>query len=178
MELVPIEKLSKMLKKKRQRNGIKQKKAASAAGMSPSHVNRIENNTTNPSYRSVYKLWKTLDQLENREIKTAEDLMNSPVETVSKNVTLEEVAVKMRENDFSQLPVVENGESIGRITETRIINSGDPDQKVEEVMDSQLMEVQPSTPKTVVREILKNEPAVLVTENSEIKGIIAKADLL
>jgi len=178
MELVPIEKLSKMLKKKRQRNSIKQKKAASAAGMSPSHVNRIENNTTNPSYKSVYKLWKTLDQLENREIKTAEDLMNSPVETVSKNVALEEVAVKMRENDFSQLPVVENSESIGRITETMIINSGDPDQKVEEVMESQLMEVQPSTPKTVVREILKNEPAVIVTENSEIKGIIAKADLL
>ncbi len=178
MELVPLEKLSTMLKKKRQRNGIKQKKAASIAGMSPSHVNRIENNTTNPSYQSVYKLWKTLDQLENRELKTAEDLMNNPVEAVSKNVTLEEVAVRMRENDYSQLPVIEKGDCIGRITESMIINSGNPDQKVEDVMDSQLMEVQPSTPKTVVREILKNEPAIIVTENSEIKGIIAKADLL
>ena len=178
MELVPLEKLSTMLKKKRQRNGIKQKKAASVAGMSPSHVNRIENNTTNPSYNSVYKLWKTLDQLEQKDAVFAKDLMNQPVDTVSKDDTLEEAAKKMRENDFSQLPVVENRECIGRITETRIIEAGNPDLAIEKFMRSELLEVQEKTSIRVIREMLKDESAVLVTSKGEIKGIITKADLL
>ncbi len=178
MELVPLEKLSTMLKKKRQRNGIKQKKAASIADMSPSHVNRIENNTTNPSYRSVYKLWKTLDKLEQTEPVYAKDLMNKPVDTVSKNDTLETAARKMRENKYSQLPVAEEGDCIGRITETRIIEAGNPDLKVGKVMDSELMEIQPKTSVNVIKEILKDEPATLVKDNSKIQGIITKADLL
>ncbi|MFB6147349.1 MAG: helix-turn-helix domain-containing protein, partial [Candidatus Nanohaloarchaea archaeon] len=38
-----------MIKRKRRRAGVSQKKVADRAGLSPAHVNRIENNTTNPS---------------------------------------------------------------------------------------------------------------------------------
>ena len=178
MELVPLEKLSHILKKKRQRNGIKQKKAAQIAGISPSHVNRIENNTTNPSYKSIYKLWKTLDQLEQKQPVHAKDLMNQPVDTVSKNDTLEEAAKKMRKNNYSQLPVVENGDCTGRITETRIIESKNPDLSAKEAAGPELMQVQKNTSISVVKEILKDEPAVLVKNNGELEGIITKADLL
>ncbi len=179
MNLVPREELAKMLRRKRQRIGVKQKKAASVAGLSASHVNRIENDTTNPSYNSVYQLWKALDQLEQKEVKTASDLMNAPVASALKTDILEEIARKMREGNFSQLPVMENDECVGRITESAIIEAGDPDIQVKEVMGSRLMEVQKSTPADAIREILKNEPAILVTSGSgEPEGIITKADLL
>lgn len=179
MELVPREELSKMLKRKRQRIGVKQKKLASVAGLSPSHVNRIENDTTNPSYDSIYQLWKSLDDLKQEEARYAEDLMNTPVASASQDETLEEVTKKMRKNSFSQLPVIEEGSCKGRITESAIIEARNPDICVEEVMGPRMMEVQEDTSMDAVREILKDEPAVLVNDSEgEIEGIITKTDLL
>lgn len=180
MELVSFDKLAEMLRKKRQRIGVKQKKVANRAGLSPSQVNRVEKKSVNPSYESVYKLWKTLEELEDREVEKAEDLMNEQVTWARPDETLEEVSGKMRENQFSQLPVSNGSEqNIGRVTETRIIESGDPDKTVEEVMGPKFLEVVTSTEVDVVREILREDPAVLVQdEEHEIVGIITKADLI
>ncbi|MFB6143689.1 MAG: CBS domain-containing protein [Candidatus Nanohaloarchaea archaeon] len=178
MEFFEFEKVAEMLRKKRRRLGVKQKKAADLAGLSPSQVNRMEKNSVNPSYGSVYRLYTALEALESEEAETASDLMNGEVTWISGGETLEEAARKMRENDFSQLPVKVEGENAGRITEKMIIGAGDPDLEVGEVMGSELMKVGGDARVELVEEILRQEPAVLVEGESGYQGIITKADLL
>lgn len=178
MELVPYEEMARMLKKKRQRNGVKQKKIASLTDLSPSQVNRIENQTTNPTYQSVYSYWKAVETLENRDAETAEELMNTPVNWVEEEQKLEEAITIMKEKDFSQLPVKGENGCTGRITESEIMNTGEPDKEVREIMGPPLMEIQPEVKRNVVKEMLKDEPAVLVNGENKYTGIITKADLL
>lgn len=179
MGLYPLEQVSKMLRKKRRRIEATQKKAADAAGLSTSQVNRIEKNTVNPSYRSIYKLYEALNQLEQDEAANASELMHEDISWAKTTDSLEKVARKMRKNDFSQLPVKNNEEkNIGRITEQSIIEAADPDLKVEEVMKQGLMEVNPGTDIEIVKEILRQEPALLVKTEAGFHGIITKSDLL
>ncbi|MFB6147350.1 MAG: CBS domain-containing protein, partial [Candidatus Nanohaloarchaea archaeon] len=100
------------------------------------------------------------------------------VTSVNRRDSLEEAAVKMRENSFSQLPVIDGEEAVGRLTETAVMQAGDPDLEVEKVMGPGLLEVRPSTGSGVLRELLKEEPAVLVVDGDEPLGIVAKADML
>lgn len=180
MDIFPLEQVAEMLRRKRQRLGVKQKKAASLAGLSPSQVNRIERNSVNPGYDSIYSLYQALENLENQELETAAGLMHQGVEYVEEDEKVEEAIRKMRENDFSQLPVKRpgTGEITGRITERGIIESGNPDLEVAEVMGPELLSVNPDTSRSAVEEILKQEPAVLVKEDGILKGIITKSDLL
>lgn len=182
MELVQIEKLAEMLRKKRKRTGVKQKTVADRADLSPSQVNRIENNTVNPSYQAVYQLWSALEELEYREVENAVDLMNEPITWAYTDEKLEGVKKKMRENKYSQLPVSDsrdNPENIGRITREEIIEARNPDLKVEDIMGSSFMEVKETARKAVVIEILKEDPAVLVTSpENKLTGVITKSDLI
>lgn len=146
--------------------------------MSTSQVNRIENNSTNPSYQSVYELWHALETLEDEKSETTEELMNSPITWCKPDETVELVSQKMREHDFSQLPVKDENENIGTITETGIMESKDPDQEIRELMEEDMLEIKPSSSMKVVEEILKDEPAVLVTRDGKYVGIVTKANLL
>lgn len=178
MEIFSFEQVAEMLRKKRQRMGVKQKKAADLAGLSPSQVNRMERKSVNPSYESVYLLYTALETLEGENAETASEMMHEQVTWISGGETLEAAAKKMRENDFSQLPVKKDGESVGRITERMILESREPDLDVGEVMGSELMSVNEDTRVEVVEEILKREPAVLVKSEGEVTGIVTKSDLL
>lgn len=179
MELVSQEQMAKIVRKKRKSLDIEQQQLAQLTDMSPSQVNRIENNNVNPSYQSVYKLWKKLEELEKEDNRTAKELMNTPVTWIKTGDTLEEATEIMKKNSFSQLPVKnEDGDHTGRITESRIMETGEPDTKVDEVMETPFMEVKESTSENAVREILKDESAVLVKKNGGAQGIITKTDLI
>lgn len=188
MEVLPLKEISEMLRKKRKKLDIKQKKIASVAGLSPSQVNRIENNTVNPSYDAVHSLWEALDSLEDKNVETAEDLMNDPITWAYTDDTVEEVKVKMRENSFSQLPVSYWESEIrhtGRITRDDLIDVSDPDQTVKDLlvendlMGKKFLEIPYTLNKDAVKEILKEDSAVLVhDENEKLKGIITKSDLI
>lgn len=180
MDIFPFEQVAEMLRRKRQRLGVKQKKAASLADLSPSQVNRIERNSVNPSYNSVYSLYQALESLEDQEMESAAELMHPGVEYVEEDEQVENAIQKMRENDFSQLPVKDpDSEKVtGRITERRIIESGNPDLEVSEVMGPELLSVNSETSRSAVEEILKQEPAVLVKEGDALEGIITKSDVL
>ena len=178
MEIFSFEQVAEMLRRKRQRLGVKQKKAADLAGLSPSQVNRMEKNSVNPSYNAVYELYRALETLETEKAETAAELMHEGVCWVFDEDSLETAAKKMRENDFSQLPVKKNVENAGRITERKILESRKPDQEVGEVAGSELMSVNEGTRLEVIEEILKQEPAVLVRNDGDFTGIITKSDLL
>jgi len=114
-----------------------------------------------------------------KDDKTARELMNSPVKDISAFATLEQAAQMMKETDFSQLPVTKNDQmNEGKITESKIMDAGEPDLEVVEVMESPFMEVKEKSKEGTVREILKDEPAVLVKSQNEYRGIITETDLI
>ncbi len=84
---------------------------------------------------------------------------------------------------FSQLPVIESGESVGSIRESKLTWGllEDPnllESNVEDVMEQSFPTLDERTELTVVRKYLSDSPAVLVTEYSRIIDIITRYDIL
>lgn len=91
---------------------------------------------------------------------------------------------KMKENNISQIPVLENGHSIGRLEEGEImgqvINENSLlDAPVKQVMQESLPVITMDKNIEAAKSYLaKQYPAVLIEERGKIVGIITKSDLL
>jgi cystathionine beta-synthase len=90
----------------------------------------------------------------------------------------------MRLHDVSQLPVLENGESVGSVTEYALTQRGLEssrflDAVVGEVMDEPFPVVEAAQHVESVQKLLsKATPAVLVRESGAINGIVTRSDML
>jgi len=92
--------------------------------------------------------------------------------------TVVEIKKIMRENDYSQLPVKENGEHTGRIDSKLLIGVRDPDEKIKNYTGPAYSEIGPETPVESIRQIVKEDSAALVKENGEYKGLITRSDII
>jgi cystathionine beta-synthase len=90
----------------------------------------------------------------------------------------------MRLHDVSQLPVLENGQSVGSVTEYALTQRGLEssrflDAVVGEVMDEAFPTIDAAQHVESVQKLLsKTTPAVLVREGSTITGIVTRSDML
>lgn len=84
---------------------------------------------------------------------------------------------------FSQLPVIENGQSVGSLREGRVMsklldNPNLLDSKVEDVMGPSFPALDEKTDIHKVKQYLSDSPAVLVTEYGRIIDIVTRYDVL
>jgi cystathionine beta-synthase len=84
---------------------------------------------------------------------------------------------------FSQLPVIDEGESVGSVREAKLMASllEDPallDKPVSKVMGPGLPTLDERTELGLVKKYLSDSPAVLVTEYGRIKDIITRYDII
>jgi predicted transcriptional regulator len=121
-------------------------------------------------------LWKTLEGLE-KDSKTAREKMNSPVTWAHARETVLEIKKEMRENDFSQMPVRKDKKHVGRITEGLLLEAESPDQEIESLMGSKYSEVDPDTSIEALKNLLKEDSAVLVVKDGY-QGILTLADVM
>jgi cystathionine beta-synthase len=90
----------------------------------------------------------------------------------------------MRLHDVSQLPVLDEGQCIGSVTEYALTQRGLEssrflDAVVGEVMDEAFPAVDAAQPVESVQKLLsKATPAVLVQERGAIRGIVTRSDML
>ncbi len=89
----------------------------------------------------------------------------------------------LNEKGFSQLPVIDNGESVGSVKEARLMSSllDNPDlmdSNIENLMGPGFPTLDERTELNVVRKYLSDSPAVLSTEYGRIKDIITRYDIL
>lgn len=180
MDLVPYEELMRSIREKRKRLDVQQKELASRAGVRPSHLNRMERGKADAKYSTVYNVWEQLRIIEEEDKEAAEDLLNNTITWVTPEDTCLNARKIMRENNFSQLPVRDNGEVVGAITDTVLMGVDQHDTAIREIMSEPFPEVSPSTNRAVVEELLKDDnAAVLVKDRREgYWGIITKADLI
>ncbi len=170
-----------IIPERRRKLGLTQSKLADLAGVSQSYIAKIE-----PSYLKVKAILESLDRLERREEVQAVEIMTEDPITVQQTVTVQETAEIMRKNGFSQLPVFDGDKPVGGISERTLIDqilyqedSKFASQKqVKEIMEENWPMVTKDAPLSLLSNLLKYYPAVLVQKKGTVIGIITKADLL
>ena len=173
------------LKRIRRSSGITQKELALRAGVSQSLIARIEKGTIDPRLSTAQKIMRALIILDDTE--TARDIMHSPVITANSRDKIRRAVELMRQNNISQMPVIQEEKIIGSIQETTIVQellqSKEPkkifSEFVEKIMEARFPTVNPLTELGDILTLFsKGNSAVLVFDAGKVVGIITKIDVV
>jgi predicted transcriptional regulator len=171
---------------RRRKLGLTQNQLAELAGVSQSYIAKLEAGKIEPSYLKVKAIFESLDKLERRkEVQASEIMTENPV-VVQQVTTVQETVEVMRRNDFSQLPVFDGDKPVGGVSERTLLDQilynedGIPASKkqVKDIMEEGWPMVAKDAPLSLLSNLLKYYPAVLVQYKGQVVGIITKADLL
>jgi predicted transcriptional regulator len=177
---------SEDLRKLRIKAGLTQTELAKRAGVSQSLIARIEAGDIDPRLSTLRKIWKALKSGKVTRGLCAGDIMKSPVVHVTPRDTIAHASRLMEENDFSQLPVIENGVQVGSISEARLVSEVTSERDFTKISAKPVMEVMNDGFPTVSRNVdittvsrfVEVNPAVLVVDKGRVVGIITKADII
>ena len=174
------------IKNQRKKIGLTQSELARQTGVSQSLIAKIESNAIVPSYSNAKKLFDFFEIIQKEHEAKVSDFMTLKVISVKKDTPLRTAIKTMEKNSISQLPVLEDGKSIGTLSEKtalEFINRGENskealERSVEEVMDDSMPQINEAAPFQLVSSIMGHYSGVLVTKNGKVIGIITKSDLL
>jgi cystathionine beta-synthase len=131
--------------------------------------------------------WLKENRLLPTEVRTLKDLSeikkNGEVVFISAKDKVKTALEVLNSKGFSQLPVIENGESVGSIREGKLLNSLLHNQNlleasVEEIMGPGFPTLDERTELSVVKKYLSDSPAILVTEYGRIIDIVTRYDVI
>jgi predicted transcriptional regulator len=171
---------------RRRKLGLTQSHLANLAGVSQSYIAKLEAGKIEPSYLKVKAILEVLDKLERKREVSAHEIMNKSVMSIKTNTMLHEAIDLMRKHGYSQLPVLQDQRSVGSISDSMLLDhilynedKGNPrNVPVAEIMEESFPLVAEDAPISLLSNLLKYYPAVLVQKKGEIVGIVTKADLL
>jgi predicted transcriptional regulator len=173
------------IKSRRKQLGLTQSELAQMANVSQSLIAKIEAGQLIPTYEKAKRLFDALTQEYEKSEVRAKDFMVPTIYSVNPGDSVKRAVRLMESKAVSQLPVLDKGRAVGKISEKTVLNqlsSGNPIDlgklKVEKVMEESMPIVQEETPLQLVSELLKHNQAVLIARKGKVKGIIAKSDLL
>ena len=172
------------IKIRRQKLGLKQKDLSELAKVSQSLIAKIESENLSPSYEIVKRIFIVLDSLEHKNEKKCSEIM-VPAITIDKKETIGKAIEVMKKHSISQLPILNNKEVVGSISESTIYNKimeGTPrnsliKMSVSEVMGEPFPMIKADYPLSIAIPLLKSSEAILLTEKHNIVGIITKSNL-
>lgn len=165
----------------RKRLGLTQKQFANRAGVSQSMIAKIEAGRMDPSYSSVRKIEALVNTLSREKEADAKEIMVRKIISVEQDKKAREVIEVMGHFSISQVPVLDGDNVIGMITETSILNRGfgEIDRLIAKDMMVEPPPILSETAKiSVVGQLLKSYPLVLIKKEGKLVGLITKADLL
>lgn len=178
--MLEIQKIAKM----RKALNLTQKELANISGVSQSLIAKIESGNIDPAYSKVSQILSALEDLNKKDKKSAKDILTSPLIFTSPTDSLFDAISLMQEKGLSQLPVFQNGKSVGSLLDSTIVGIISTHQEknlksmsVGEVMKEGFPQVPQSSPVDAIADLLRHYRAILVENNGKIIGIITKADL-
>ncbi|MEA1993418.1 MAG: CBS domain-containing protein [Euryarchaeota archaeon] len=168
----------------RKKLDITQTQLAEKAGVSQAYIAKVEGKKIDPKISTFNKILRALEHFR-KDIKRAEDLMNSPIISVNPEDKLIHAMDLMRENNISQLPVIQGDTVVGSLTEKSVLKKLNI-YKIEEFAEKKVKTIMqepfPVVPKNEVMDavlpLLREDNAVLVKSKSSFAGIITRADVL
>jgi len=166
--------------------GITQKKLAIMTGVSTSMINQIESGRSQPSYETAKKIFESLTKLEgDSSSHTAGDFCSKNIVKLKPSNTLHDAIKKMHELSISQIPVFNNSEIVGVISEDGIVKHladlGEAElkkSKLQNTMDPVPPIVDWETPANVLVPLIRYSKCILVTKKAKVAGIITASDTL
>ncbi|MEJ9212115.1 CBS domain-containing protein [Bacillus smithii] len=111
------------------------------------------------------------------------DIMSSNIESCSSQDSLQTVASKMKQLNIGALPVVENGQVTGMITDRdvtiRAVADNNANKNVEQVMTHNVVSVSPDASVEEAAQLMAQHQIrrLPVVENGQIVGMVALGDL-
>lgn len=176
--------LSREFKKRRIFLGLSQLKLAKHANISQSIVNKFENGIIDPTYSTVLKIEKALEETEKISNLKAKDILTKSIISIEYDEIISTAIEIMRENDFTQLLVSKNRNFIGIIDEKSILDLITQkvdiyNSSIEQIIETPPIIVHPNYKVSDLNFIFQNKKTkcVLVKENDKTLGIITKSDL-
>ncbi len=174
----------RQIKQFRQNLGMTQTELAKLSEVSQSMVAKIEGGRLEPSYSIGRRILSVLEEqlVNNYKTLVAEEVCTKKIIYVSPEDSVKKALIFMKKYAISQLPVMKDNVVVGSISETSLIRNYDKirnkDIKIGEIMDEPSPVVSVNTPISLVKNMLKVYPAIIVIKKGEKIGIITKADLL
>ena len=167
----------------RKKHNLTQAGLAKLAGVSQSLIAKIESGRIDPTFSHAKKILEVLHGIDKEQEPKAWQLVTHKIISVEENEPLSECVRKMKANSISQLPVTEEKQVVGLVSETNIIEKIADGQNpnrllVRDVMGEAPPIVVKTTPLSAVTELLRHSPLVIVAENGKPKGVITKSDIL
>ena len=187
ISLDDIDTISSKIRSVRMMLGISQARLAKEANVSQSTIARLEKECRklNPSYSMVYSIVNALNRISSGEQTIdqvgVKDLMHSRLIFVKPNDSIKKAIMIMKENDYSQIPVMENGKVLGTVYQKDLIgfasNPTKANIKVREVMGVPLPEVDENAKIGMIKSVLESWGAVIVKRKDKAVGIFTIYDL-
>jgi predicted transcriptional regulator len=176
------------MKKRRMLLGMTQKELAKHIGISQSFIAKMESGKINPSYSHAKKVLDFLESLESRSRDEfrARQFYHKKVLYLDVSDRVPVAVNIMRRHNVSQLPVFWGRRVVGSVTEKGIVDlvsRGYDSSKISRIRVSDMMEdpfpiINGDMPLSVISSLLQHKPAVLISKEGEIAGIITKADII
>ncbi len=104
--------------------------------------------------------------------------------SVEKSSTIRQAIELIKKHNISQLPVVENGKSVGLVSESNLLssvveNAANFDKSVATAMDQPLPEIHMNEEvSSAIKYFMQKIPAVIITDNNRPIGIVTRFDVL
>lgn len=171
------------IKKIRKRLGLTQSDLAKLSGVSQSLIAKLESNRIDPSFTNVKKIIDVLESIKKESEPKIAEMMTKKIVSCSAGDTVSNAVKKMRRYGISQMPVIENNQVLGMVSERIILEAmteqGDIGKlKVQEIMDEAPPIVSKNSSSRIVTHLLKHFPLVIVASKGKTIGIVTKADAL
>lgn len=173
------------IKQNRLKLGITQQKLASMTGVSKSMINQIESGRCQPSYATAKKIFEVLGTLEGQSSDKAGDICSKEIIKLKTTNSLHDAIKKMQTTSISQIPIFENSEVVGVVTEDSLMRhvlDSDVNQRkkirIADVMDPRPPIVDYYTPASSLLSLIRFSKCILVSKNNKVFGIITASDTL
>ena len=168
------------IKRIRKKLGLTQSDLASKSGVSQSLIAKIEAGVLDPAYSKTQKIFETLETYSKKHEQKASDIMQTRIISISPDAKIKDAIAKMKKSDISQMPVIKDGNVVGVISESVILDTllEKKHEYVSEIMKDTPPIVDTSTPLDVVSNLLRFYQMVLVSQKGRLRGIITKSDVI
>ncbi len=171
----------KILKKHRLQGNLTQRELARRAQTTQSTIAKIEARKLDPSMKLAERILSVLNDIPSSRV-SVENVMEPNVVSFSPSTPLKKAIEVMRENSFSQVPIMQGSQILGTVTESSIISRSMGKDistlTVNNVMVDALPILPPSSSNEEIYTLLKYHPAILVVSKGMLLGIITKADIM
>jgi len=172
------------IRRRRVALGISLGELARAIGRSDATLSRIERGQIRPSYELVQRIFAYLEAQEGLTTPrlTLGEIMHRPLVSVESKAPLAAAAQRMESGAYSQLPVVDDGRVVGSLSESALLRvlarSNANRVRVRDVVEPPYPVLDVGFPADLLPPLFGRYPAVLVTQQGELEGIVTKADLI